>query len=121
MSVKPKWLCQKAPNSEVLETMGKLLKELSLNTVCASADCPNIGKCFENRTATFMIMGDICSRSCRFCSVGKGKVMPLDPNEPTHVAMASKHLNLEHVVITSVTRDDLDDGGAGHFSKIVRE
>lgn len=120
MRPRPEWLKQKAPNQEVFEEMGRMLESLSLHTVCESANCPNIGKCFENKTATFMIMGDICTRNCRFCAVPKGKVGPLDFEEPLNVAKACKQLELKHAVITSVTRDDLEDGGAECFARTVR-
>lgn len=121
MTSKPEWLKQKAPNQKALEEMEKMLQTLSLHTVCESANCPNIGKCFEKKTATFMIMGNTCTRGCRFCAVKKATPKPLDQEEPLHVAMASKQLGLKHIVITSVTRDDLEDGGAQHFAKTVKE
>lgn len=117
----PEWLKQRAPNQESLKEMEKMLRSLSLNTVCESANCPNIGKCFENKTATFMIMGEMCTRGCRFCAVKKGKPSSLDAKEPHNVALACKRLGLKHVVITSVTRDDLKDGGAEHFAEAVKE
>jgi len=95
--------------------MEKLLRGLHLHTVCESALCPNIGECFGRGTATFMILGDVCTRGCRFCAVRKGKPAPPDPEEPERVAEAARRLGLKHVVITSVTRDDLPDGGASHF------
>ncbi|AJA48033.1 lipoyl synthase [Clostridium pasteurianum DSM 525 = ATCC 6013] len=119
MSERPEWLKVKAPEMQVLEEMESMLKKLSLHTVCESANCPNIGKCFKNKTATFMVMGDVCTRNCRFCAVRKGLPRDLDSEEPVNVAIASKKLGLKHVVITSVTRDDLGDGGADHFVKIV--
>ncbi|SCZ79481.1 lipoyl synthase [Acidaminobacter hydrogenoformans] len=119
MIPRPEWLKQKAPNQEVFEEMGRMLELLSLHTVCESANCPNIGKCFENKTATFMIMGDICTRNCRFCAVPKGIAGPLDFQEPLNVAKACRQLELKHAVITSVTRDDLEDGGAGCFARTV--
>lgn len=119
MISRPEWLKQKAPDQVVFEEMGRLLESLSLNTVCESAHCPNIGKCFESKTATFMIMGDVCTRGCRFCAVTKGTASPLDCEEPLNVATACMRLGLKHVVITSVTRDDLEDGGAEHFARTV--
>lgn len=98
-----------------------MLKELRLNTVCEEAHCPNIADCWERQTATVMIMGDICTRSCGFCAVKTGKPFELDAQEPDHVAEAIARLELKHVVITSVDRDDLPDGGAGHFSRTIRE
>ncbi len=115
------WLRRKLPNQRVLERMDSLLKELNLHTVCDSALCPNRGECFKKGTATFMILGNICTRNCKFCAVEKGKPLPLDPEEPHHIAQAAKHLNLKHIVVTSVTRDDLPDGGAKHFSWTIME
>lgn len=109
------WLTLPAPDQGVLSRMGKLLRGLRLRTVCESALCPNIGECFGRGTATFMILGDVCTRGCRFCAVRKGKPAPPDPKEPERVAEAARRLGLKHVVITSVTRDDLPDGGASHF------
>lgn len=121
MLPRPEWLKQRVPKQDVFEKMEKLLRVLSLNTVCESANCPNIGKCFENKTATFMILGNTCTRGCRFCAVNKGKPLEVDLKEPYHVALACKYLGLEHVVVTSVTRDDLEDGGAQHFAYTVRQ
>jgi len=115
------WLRRKLPDKKVLEQMDSLLSDLNLHTVCDSALCPNRGECYKNGTATFMILGNICTRNCGFCAVGKGKPFPLDPDEPYNIARAAEHLNLNHIVITSVTRDDLPDGGAGHFAKTVLE
>jgi len=116
----PEWLKKKAPSSSTLSQMEALLSGLSLHTVCQSALCPNMGECFSLRTATFLIMGDICTRNCRFCAITKGKPYPLDPAEPGNVAQAVKQLELRHVVVTSVTRDDLPDGGADHFSRTIK-
>jgi len=115
------WLRRKLPDQKALERMDSLLKELNLHTVCDNALCPNRGECFKNRTVTFMILGNICTRNCKFCAVEKGKPLPLDPEEPHHIAQAVKHLNLKHIVITSVTRDDLPDGGAAHFGRTIIE
>ncbi|HDN78861.1 MAG TPA: lipoyl synthase [Chloroflexi bacterium] len=112
---KAPWLTLPAPDQDVLARMEKLLRGLHLHTVCESALCPNIGECFGRGTATFMILGDVCTRGCRFCAVRKGKPAPPDPEEPERVAEAARRLGLKHVVITSVTRDDLPDGGASHF------
>jgi lipoic acid synthetase len=106
-------------DTESIAKMNKILNNRSLNTVCKEAICPNMGDCFKNKTATFMIMGNICTRNCRFCAVSKGKVLPLDSSEPENVALAAKELGLKHIVITSVTRDDLEDGGAAHFAKTI--
>lgn len=121
--VKPPWLKVKAPGSaEYLETKD-IVKGHSLNTVCEEARCPNIGECWTHHTATFMIMGELCTRRCHFCSVKDGteeNLQPLDPLEPHRVGMAVQKLNLKHVVITSVDRDDIEDLGAEHFAKTVR-
>ena len=98
-----------------------LLAEMRLHTVCQEACCPNIGECFSHRTATFMLMGDVCTRNCPYCAVAHGKVRPLDPEEPRRVAEAAARLKLQHVVVTSVNRDDLPDGGAAHFAATARE
>lgn len=117
---KPEWLKVKISHDE-LKLMQNFLKDMSLNTVCQSADCPNIGECFAKKTATFMIMGNICTRGCRFCAVSKGQPEPLDEDEPKRVAEAAEKLGLKHVVVTCVTRDDLSDGGASHFAKTIDE
>ncbi len=117
---KPKWIRVKAPGSaEYLKTK-KILKENNLSTVCEEAACPNVGECWEQRHATMMIMGDTCTRACAFCNVKTGVPVTLPRNEPENVAIAVEKLNLRHVVITSVDRDDLDDGGAEHFAKTIR-
>ncbi|MBV4437124.1 lipoyl synthase [Clostridium tyrobutyricum] len=121
MNTRPEWLKMKAPDSDVLDKMERMFQNLSLHTVCESAICPNIGKCFKSGTATFMIMGGTCTRNCRFCAVTKGIPSALDENEPENVALASKKLGLRHIVVTSVTRDDLEDGGAEHFVKTVKQ
>lgn len=97
-----------------------ILAELKLHTVCQEACCPNIGECFSHRTATFMLMGDVCTRNCPYCAVAHGRVRPLDPDEPRRIADAVAKLGLQHVVVTSVNRDDLPDGGAGHFAATAR-
>jgi len=117
----PVWLKKRAPKQKVLEEMQKLFRSLSLHTVCEEARCPNIGECFARKTATFMILGDRCTRNCRFCAVEKGRPLPLDPEEPKNVAEAVRKLGLRYVVVTSVTRDDLEDGGAGQFARTIRE
>ena len=96
------------------------MRDLKLNTVCKAANCPNLGECYQKHTATFMILGDVCTRNCRFCNVTCGKPLPPDPDEPENVAQAAKKLGLRHVVLTCSTRDDLPDGGAEHFAKTVR-
>lgn len=115
------WLRRKLPDQRVLDRMDALLEGLNLHTVCDSALCPNRGECYKSGTATFMILGDICTRNCRFCAVKKGKPLPLDPEEPYHVAQAARHLQLKHIVVTSVTRDDLPDGGAEYFAETIIE
>lgn len=121
MKNKPDWLPKKKLNIKELVEMEKMLSKLSLNTVCQGAMCPNIGECFKNKTATFMILGDICTRNCKFCAVGKGKPKEPDIEEPKNLAKAAKELGLKHIVITSVTRDDLEDGGAEQFAKCIYE
>lgn len=120
--VKPSWIKARAPGSpEYLETKN-LVKNLRLHTVCEEARCPNIGECWSHHTATFMIMGDLCTRKCHFCAVKKGSsetLVALDPFEPDRVGFAVKELKLKHAVITSVDRDDVHDNGASHFSKTV--
>ncbi|MHA1708011.1 MAG: lipoyl synthase [Candidatus Heimdallarchaeaceae archaeon] len=118
---KPEWLRIGNMDREKIKEVQQLLRKLNLHTVCEESMCPNIGKCFEKKTATFLVMGDICTRNCRFCDISFGKPQPLDPNEPDHIVEATKKLGLKHVVITSVTRDDLKDGGAGHFAKITEK
>jgi len=117
----PEWLKKRAPKEELLQEMRELLRSLSLHTVCEEARCPNIGECFARKTATFMILGDRCTRNCRFCAVKKGNPLPLDPQEPENIAKAVNKLRLKYVVITSVTRDDLNEGGANQFAKTIRE
>ena len=99
--------------------MTALLRSLSLHTVCEDANCPNRSECFKSKTATFMILGDVCTRGCRYCAVAKGAPQPLDADEPQRVAEASEQLGLRHIVVTSVTRDDLPDGGADHFARTI--
>ena len=118
---KPSWIKVKGPNEKCLSDMKKLLDSFHLHTVCESAICPNVGTCFSKGTATFMILGDYCTRDCGFCSVKHGTPLPVDPEEPLHVAQAAKTLHLKHVVITSVTRDDLPDGGAQQFADTIRQ
>lgn len=118
---KPKWLKKRISNLDKIEETTLLMKTLSLNTVCAGADCPNIGECYANGTATFMILGSECTRRCKFCVVSKGKPELLNAEEPMNVGKASKTMNLKHTVVTSVTRDDLIDGGAEHFAETVAE
>lgn len=118
---KPDWLKIKLGDPTNQNHVLKLIEGLNLHTVCQEARCPNIFECWSDRTATFMLGGDTCTRHCGFCAVNKGKPNELDPEEPWHVAEAVRHLNLAHAVITSVNRDDLADGGAGHWAETIRE
>ncbi|MFH0916971.1 MAG: lipoyl synthase [bacterium] len=117
---KPEWLKKPLPESAALRKMETLLRDRRLHTVCESALCPNLGECFARGTATFLIMGDVCTRDCGFCGVTSGRPAGLDVDEPQNVADAVAGLELRHVVVTSVTRDDLADGGAGHYVATVR-
>ena len=116
---KPDWIRVKAPTSAGYKETREIMRSLSLSTVCEEAGCPNIGECWSKKHATMMIMGEVCTRACTFCNVATGKPGALNPFEPTNVAQAVKSLGLSHVVITSVDRDDLDDGGAGHFAETI--
>ncbi len=116
---KPKWIRVKAPGSPVYNETKKIIQDNNLHTVCEEAACPNMGECWSQRHATMMIMGDTCTRACAFCNVKTGLPGPLDPDEPKNVADAVAKLGLNHVVITSVDRDDLDDGGAQHFVDVI--
>lgn len=119
MQPRPDWLKSIAPQGEEYEEMARLVESARLNTVCQSANCPNIGECWRAGTATFMILGDTCTRNCRFCAVGRGEPRPVDDGEPERVAVAVAELHLKHAVITSVTRDDLPDGGASVFAQTI--
>jgi len=119
MERKPAWL-KVSYNQGAVDEIAQLMRELNLNTVCREADCPNIGECYRKHTATFMILGSRCTRNCRFCNVRCGAPAEVDPEEPANVARAAKALRLRHAVVTSVTRDDLPDGGAGQFASVVR-
>jgi len=116
---KPSWIRAKAPIGNKVSHLKTLLREQNLHTVCEEAACPNLGECFSHGTATFMIMGDICTRRCPFCDVAHGRPKLLDIDEPEHLAQAIDRMKLKYVVITSVDRDDLKDGGAGHFSACI--
>jgi lipoic acid synthetase len=122
---KPEWLKMRPPSGERFTEIKETLREHDLHTVCEEASCPNLGECWSGRsgpgTATFMLMGDRCSRGCNFCDVETGGMEPLDPNEPASVASAVAEIGLEYVVLTSVDRDDLPDQGAGHFAETIRE
>jgi lipoic acid synthetase len=116
---KPEWIRVRAPVSKGYQETRSIVKEHKLVTVCEEAGCPNIGECWDKKHATFMIMGEICTRACAFCNVATGKPNALDAFEPENVAKAVKQMGLEHVVITSVDRDDLEDGGAEHFEEVI--
>jgi lipoic acid synthetase len=116
---KPDWIRVRAPTSPAFGQTRELMRRLNLNTVCEEAACPNIGECWKNKHATVMILGDTCTRACAFCNVKTGMPGKVDPLEPEHVAVAAAELGLEHIVITSVDRDDLPDGGAGQFVKVI--
>lgn len=116
----PPWIKKSLPPQERLQATLEVLSALSLNTVCQEAGCPNIGECFARKQATFLLLGPYCTRQCAFCAVKKGQPLPADPEEPERVARACTLLGLEHVVITSVTRDDLPLGGASHFAQAIR-
>ena len=116
---KPEWIRVKAPGSKAYQKTQEIVKQHGLHTVCEEAACPNIGECWEQKHATMMIMGEICTRACAFCNVRTGLPLPLDNEEPERVAEAVAKLGLKHVVITSVDRDDLEDGGAKHFANVI--
>jgi lipoic acid synthetase len=116
----PDWIKVRAPASPEFFRTREVLSGLRLHSVCQEACCPNIGECFSHRTATFMLMGDVCTRNCPYCAVAHGKARPLDPDEPARIAEAVARLGLQHVVVTSVDRDDLPDGGAAHFAATAR-
>ena len=117
---KPEWIRVKAPTSEGYKETRDIIRENKLVTVCEEAACPNIGECWSKKHATMMIMGETCTRACTFCNVATGKPGPLNPFEPTNVAQAARKLGLKHIVVTSVDRDDLDDGGAKHFADTIQ-
>lgn len=116
----PGWIRAKSPSHPDVVRLKEILREQKLHTVCEEASCPNLGECFAHGTATFMILGDLCTRRCPFCDVGHGKPLPPDPDEPRHLAETINAMNLKYVVITSVDRDDLRDGGARHFAECIR-
>jgi len=118
---KPSWIRTRIIDTQNYFKTKEIINKKKLHTVCQEANCPNISECWGKKHATFLIMGDICTRACAFCNVKTGKPTFLDPFEPQKIAKATKDLNLKHVVITSVDRDDLDDGGADHFSKVIKE
>ena len=116
---KPDWIRVKAPGSAGWAETNAIIKANKLVTVCEEANCPNMGECWDKKHATFMIMGDTCTRACAFCNVKTGLPGPLDAGEPAHIGEATAKLGLSHVVVTSVDRDDLDDGGAAHFAAVI--
>ncbi len=118
---KPSWLKRNLPTGSTYESVRALLKKGMLHTVCQEAKCPNMWECFSRHTATFLILGSRCTRNCRFCAVAHGPIGPPDPEEPARVAKAAQNMKLRYIVITSVTRDDLPDGGAGLFAKTIKE
>ena len=120
MPRKPKWIRARVPSGPGVTRIKRILRERGLSSVCEEGQCPNLGECFSHGTATFMIMGDICTRRCPFCDVAHGKPQALDPDEPAQLAAAIAEMTLKYVVITSVDRDDLRDGGAGHFARLHR-
>ena len=115
----PDWIKVRPPGNPNYLRLKRILREKNLHTVCEEARCPNIGECWGHNTATFLILGDTCTRGCRFCAIDKGKPLALDPEEPRNVALVVKDLGLDHIVVTSVNRDDLSDGGSSHFAKTV--
>jgi lipoic acid synthetase len=116
----PAWIKAPAPSAPEVQQLKAILRDAKLHTVCEEASCPNLGECFKHGTATFMILGDLCTRRCPFCDVGHGKPLPTDPDEPRHLAETLAAMRLKYVVITSVDRDDLKDGGAQHFVDCIR-
>lgn len=120
MAERAPWLIRRIPAGSNAEKVQRLITGLQLNTVCQSASCPNQGECFHSGTATFLILGGVCTRGCKFCGVTKGQTKPVDPDEPGNVAAAVKELGLKHAVVTSVTRDDLPDGGAQQFVLCIK-
>lgn len=116
---RPEWLKARAPMGETYHDVRGLMRDLDLHTVCEEARCPNMGDCWNQRTATFLLLGDVCTRGCRYCAIGKGKPEPVDEREPERVAHAVAHLKLRHAVLTSVNRDDQPDGGAHIFARCI--
>jgi lipoic acid synthetase len=116
----PEWLKKRVPSPQTVELVESKMRGSQLHTVCESARCPNIGECWSKQTATFMILGDICTRNCGFCAIKVGRPLELDRDEPRRVAEAAKEMGLKHVVVTSVARDELPDEGAGHFADTIR-
>ncbi len=117
---RPDWLRVRIPTGRAYQETKSILRTLDLHTVCESANCPNIGDCFSRHTATFLILGNVCTRSCPFCDIRNGKPLPVDPEEPARVADAARRLGLHYIVVTSVNRDELPDGGSAHFAETIR-
>lgn len=120
MIKKPEWL-KVAYRESNTQMVREITEGGTLNTVCVEASCPNLGECYSSKTATFMVLGSVCTRNCGFCDVTTGRPLPADPEEPVQVAKAAAHLQLEHAVVTQVTRDDLEDGGAAHIAETIRQ
>ncbi|MFO7170704.1 MAG: lipoyl synthase [Chloroflexota bacterium] len=118
---RPEWLKVRAPSGENYHDVVQLVREKRLHTVCEEARCPNIGECWNHRTATFLLLGDVCTRGCRYCAIGKGRPAPIDEEEPARIAEAVEYLRLRHAVLTSVNRDDVPDGGAHIFAESIRQ
>lgn len=116
----PHWLTKRVPSPQNVRAVELMMRESRLHTVCESARCPNLGECWSHKTATFMILGDICTRSCGFCAIKVGRPQPADPEEPMRVAQTARAMGLRHIVVTSVARDELPDEGAGHFAATIR-
>ncbi|HZP81933.1 MAG TPA: lipoyl synthase [Chthonomonadaceae bacterium] len=116
----PEWLTKRVPSPDTVRMVDTMLREAKLHTVCESARCPNLGECWSKKTATFMILGDICTRNCGFCAIKVGRPLELDPDEPRRVAEAAKQMGLKHVVVTSVARDELPDEGSGQFAETIQ-
>src|SRR5271165_7150222 len=117
----PEWLTIRMPRPDTIKDVEAMMRAKSLHTVCESARCPNLPECWSKKTATFMILGDTCTRSCGFCAIKVGRGLPLDPNEASNVANVTRDLGLKHVVVTSVARDDLADEGAAQFAETIGE
>lgn len=120
VKIKPDWLKIKLPDSAAYAEVSQIVEQNNLHTICSSGKCPNKGECWSRRTATFMILGDVCTRGCKFCATSTGKPLPPDKSEPEKVARSIRLMGLKHAVITSVTRDDLTDGGAAHWAETIR-
>ena len=116
----PKWLTKRIPSPDTVQLVDTMMRDAKLHTVCESARCPNIGECWSKKTATFMILGDICTRNCGFCAIKVGRPLELDADEPRRVAEAAKEMRLKHIVVTSVARDELPDEGSGQFADTIR-